>query len=141
MLAVIFCALSSHVQYAHFERGWVLPEYPQDPTDAAHPVQTAVLPAAEPAAVSGSAAGEVGLASGADAPSQVGTAFRLHLEAQDMWPYWMDAQKETTVCNSLDMQSIFLLTGTPACVGFAGHVGCVLESQTISCAREDSLGL
>ena len=124
MLAVIFSALSSHVQHAHFERGWVLPEYPPDATQ---PVQDALVPAAEPTAVSPGVAGEVGLASEAETSSVAGKAVRLRLEVQDMWPYWMDVQKETVVCNSLDMQSIFLLTGAPACLALAGRVGHVDE--------------
>ena len=47
-------------------------------------------------------------------PPQVtfGTGAERHsMKVQDMWPYWLDGHAPTTVKNSFDMSSMYLLTG------------------------------
>lgn len=39
------------------------------------------------------------------------------MRVQGMWPYWLDSHAPTTVKNSFEMSSMYLLTGmiTPRC--------------------------
>ena len=54
----------------------------------------------------------VSLVSAVSTQVSVGTgAERQSMKVQGMWPYWLDGHAPTTVKNSFDMSSMYLLTG------------------------------
>ncbi|KAK9800180.1 hypothetical protein WJX73_004187 [Symbiochloris irregularis] len=116
-LSVIMTALLAHVQKAHFQRCWTLPQY------AGEPLAPAQAPALGPTSTPAPASTTGGPASAHAPAAQQGTQAapahapspaqgdRLRLQVHEMWPYWMDPKRDSTVRNSLDTNSIILLTG------------------------------